>query len=904
MPMMNVNGGRKRWGAERISALPVAAVLIFAALPAAARGGETGGRGGSGGAGAGGEGIVLATQSLWRAFFVWREELVRWESGEPTAVRPGGKGGPAIQKAEAMPAPTAFPPAGWADPSFDDSGWVPTPGPILHAPFRRDLAAMFLRGKFLVADPAAAGALRLSLEFRGGAVVFLNGVEVARAHLPAGPLGPDALAEDYPKEAYVGADGSLLAPDPKGGEPEGAKLRLRKLSRDIPAPALRKGVNVLAVEIRRAPTAEALYTAKSGEKRPWWTMCGFHSLELKAAGAGVSGEAAAPGRPALTPGNPLVESFSTDPAEPAEAARPVRIAGARNGAFSGVLLARFAGSARGLKVEPSDLKSDGGGTIPASAIRVRFAAVGDAPPPGSAGRRKPGAACLGALLESPPAEIAPPAGSGAGTLPVWLTVSVPTGAKAGLYRGSVAILADGLARVEAPMELSVADFVLPDPKDFASYAGLIESPESVALQYNVPLWSEAHWKHLDRVFSYLGSVGNKILFIPLIGQTNLGNMHTMVRWIRKPDGSWDHDFSVAEKYLDIAVRHCGKIPVIVLDVWTATHGGGGFGKVEERGKNDKPMVFTELDPATGEMKISQGPDWGSPESRAFWKPVLEGMLKRLAERGLEKSAALGTACDRVPSKQAFDDLEAAAPGLPWVIHAHGYTTSLNGRRCREAASVWGIKEPRLLSEPNYSPGWKKDIFSPVFPRYGAGSMGHVRQDSPIGVFHALTEAYQASGYSGLGRAGADFWPVVGAGRAGANKGGSSVISRVPTWDRPGPPTMTNHMFLFPAADGAVATVRFELLRMGIQEVEARIFLEKMLLDKDKRAAMGDDLAGRARSLLDERTIWIRRAKLDTSVMYSVGTDASWLGYAQVAPDLARRLFETAAEAAKKLGAQR
>ena len=843
---------------------------------------------------------ALKTQSMWRAYFVWQDELVRWESGEITAIRPGGKGGPPIVKSEAAPVPTPPPPPAWAAADFDDSSWVPTPGPILHAPFRRDLAAIYLRGRFALSDPAAAGEMKLSLEFRGGAAVFLNGKEIARAHLPAGQVSPGAPAEAYPKEAYVDASGALLAADPKGGEPEGMKMRVRKIRCAIPASELRKGVNTLAVEIHRAPTSEILYTAKAGEKRPWWTMCAFHSLELASAGGGCVAEPAAPGRAVFTVGNPMVDSWLSDAGEHATAISPLRISGARNGAFSGVVLMRVAETVRGLKVEAGDLKGEGG-SIPAAAVRFRYAAPGDTPPLGASGRRPADAAFLGVLLESPPSEIAPPQGASGVTLPIWVTISVPAGARAGEYRGKAAVSAVGIAPAEIPLELRVADFALPSPQEFASYVGLIESPESVALQYGVPLWSEEHWKHLDRIFSYLGSVGNKIVFIPLVGHTNLGNMHTMVRWMKKPDGSWEHDFSVAEKYLDIAIRHCGKIPVVVLDVWTATHGGGGFGKVEERGRNEKPMVFTELDPASKEMKTSQGPDWGAPESKAFWKPVLEGMLKRLADRGLEKSVALGTACDRVPSKQAFEDLEAAAPGLPWVIHAHGYTASLNGRKCREAASVWGIKEPRLFSEPNYQPGWKRDIFSPVFPRYGAGSMGHVRPESPLGVFHALTEAYQASGYSGLGRAGADFWPVVGASRTGSNKGGASVISRVPTWDRPGPPTMTNHTFLHPAPDGAVATVRFELLRLGIQEVEARIFIEKALLDKEKRSKLGEDLARRAVALLDDRVCWIRRAKQDASTMYSVGTDASWLGYSQAAQDRASRLFEIASEISGKLG---
>lgn len=58
-----------------------------------------------------------------------------------------------------------------------------------------------------------------------------------------------------------------------------------------------------------------------------------------------------------------------------------------------------------------------------------------------------------------------------------------------------------------------------------------------------------------------------------------------------------------------------------------------------------------------------------------------------------------------------------------------------------------------------------------------------------------------------------------------------IISRFPTCDRPGFPTMTVVAFLYPGKSKAIATVRFEALRMGQQETEARIYLEKVILDK-------------------------------------------------------------------------
>jgi len=70
-------------------------------------------------------------------------------------------------------------------------------------------------------------------------------------------------------------------------------------------------------------------------------------------------------------------------------------------------------------------------------------------------------------------------------------------------------------------------------------------------------------------------------------------------------------------------------------------------------------------------------------------------------------------------------------------------------------------------------------------------------------------------------------------------------------------------FLAPGPDGAVATARLESLKEGLQECEARIFLEHALLDGAKKTQIGADLAQRCQDALDEhhramwKTVWTR-----------------------------------------------
>ena len=838
---------------------------------------------------------ALDTHSQWRCWFVWGRELVQWDSGEVTACEMVRKEG--LKKVEGGPALSAPPAEGWAAADFDDTDWVLSPGPIKHGDYRRDLAGLYLRGRFEVPDPGACGGLKLSVSYRGGAVVYVNGKEVARGHLPAGELKPDALAEAYPKDAYLDPDGSLLVVNWKGESkaPERVRMRTRPLPVEVPASALRKGVNVLAVEIHRAPTAEVLYTGKAPKTRRGssyrWSMLGFESfrLEPKAGNLPLSGAVPA-GTLRVWSASPIVDAWDTDGGEVRAKDAAVAIVAARNGAFSGVVTVRGSGALKNIKVEPGEMVHAGGkGKIPAAAVRVRFAVAGMSAPDGAKKRHPEGAKYLGVLAETPPAEAA-------GAVPVWLTVRVPADAAPGEYKGAVKIGAEGAKPVNVPVELSVADYAFPDTKAFTALANVMQSPETVAIRYGVKPWSEEHWKLLDRTFAYLGEVAPKVVFVPLVAQTNMGNEFSMVRWVKAPDG-WTHDFTIAEKYLDLAVKHWGKIPVVCLYVWTPTMGGGGFAKIVDLPKNKRPMHFTVLDPKTGAMSTEQGPDLGTPESVPFWQPVFDGMRERLAARGLEKSIAVGMGSDRVPSKQALEDLGVVAPEAGWVIHAHGrYTSFPKGKPLALDASVWGVKGPFLSTYRRYKPGWANTVMSTVFPRYGAGSMGHVRTVSPIGVYHAASECYLASGYNGIGRVAADFWAVLP-----GKRGKTTILSRYPSWQRPGVPTMGHGVLLYPAKEGAVATVRFEALRLGVQEAEARVFVERAIRDKEKRAKLGDELAKRVQALLDERVQAIMDAKRDRSVMYSIATDASWLGYAQAAPGRARRLFDIAAEVAKKLG---
>ena len=121
--------------------------------------------------------------------------------------------------------------------------------------------------------------------------------------------------------------------------------------------------------------------------------------------------------------------------------------------------------------------------------------------------------------------------------------------------------------------------------------------------------------------------------------------------------------------------------------------------------------------------------------------------------------------------------------------------------------------------------------------------------APSGGAVAAAEGSLAVGDRGVGRIGLDYWPV--AGSAGGSWGGS-LFNRWPesTAAQRG---LSLKVLSAPGEDGPLSTVRAEVMREGLQEAEARIFLEEALVNKK----LNGDLAKRCQQVLDRRTDYYR-----------------------------------------------
>ena len=801
---------------------------------------------------------VLSMAGNWRAFYVLKGPVIR--DGEKI-----------VQMGAEVDTPA--PPANWRDADFDDAAWQRLRGmPCLphyyggacakaDAGFADlDGSSTFqslicVRGRFNVTDPAQAKDLTLTVEYRGGVVVWLNGREVARGNMPAGDVTAEALAEDYPADAFLTAGGKPQKENSSIKDPatiaEWQRIKRRIVDVKVPAGLLRKGMNVLAVEAHRSAypkgyADEMVKNAGSNSVPFVRSTCAITDLVLKSPdGRGVTPNVVRP--EGFEVWNSSVFAVDVcDWGDPLEPLRPIVIPTCRNGHFTAQVSVGSRSAIRGLKATMSDLKMQPqagmpASQIPAANVLVRF---GDSPKAPDEVKVTPMPPKFVWAYADAPAYV-----PGA-VVPVRLTVAVPKDAAPGEYAGTLTVSAEGSAPVAVPVRVNVAGFTLADPHDWETVADVIQSPDTLAIQYGVPLWSEAHWKLIDRSFEVLGEVGLKTVYLPLIAETHFGNEQSMVRWIRKPDGTYDHDLSIVEKYLDGFEKRCGKPRFVCLYAWDLHLEGGsdwvngtmGFMTQdvikarEEHAKLKVGPAVTVVDPATGKTERMDLPQYSDAKSLPLWKPLGEKLAAILKRRGIDGRAFLGIPLDPKPTEGVTNFFHEVLPGVPWGVQAHIYHPGLKLGGATPAYQANVFVTAYSLGDPS------KDLFGAKFPDFRLEFPRALTADLNPVEFRMLTERETMLGLHGFARVGGDLWPV-----KMREKGRPQMIpGRYPQTNAGGLSVWT--YLLDPGPDGAVAPLRFEMLREGMEETEARNFIQRALLDGKLPAP----LAERAKKLIVER----------------------------------------------------
>ncbi len=373
---------------------------------------------------------------------------------------------------------------------------------------------------------------------------------------------------------------------------------------------------------------------------------------------------------------------------------------------------------------------------------------------------------------------------------------------------------------------------------------------------------------MEKTFAALARVHNGWLNIPVLTNTEFGNREDSPLLItHKKDGSHAFDSTAVDRYLDLAIRHCGKPQVVNFIVMHAGNPGDNRMALS-------PMEVRVRDEQTGKLeRMRVDSKMPAAAKRDFWKRLATTIYDHMKRRGLGDVTYWGYTWDGPgadPSLYAM--LDEFAPGVHWTKGSHSHGPNEN-KYTKAAATAYNSQVGIWFTSKK---GWKNPLLWLAYPRYW-GTIIDCSDYSPPFCFRMMTERAVASGARGIGRVGADYW------------GDVYLRGHVATYAVGVP----NLFLLFPGKDGAETSMRYELLCEGLQETEARIFLERAC---EKLSALEHkEFVERATALLDERLL---ETMVDSPTMSNPElAELCGKGW----QDRSRRLYQTAVKAARILG---
>jgi len=430
--------------------------------------------------------------------------------------------------------------------------------------------------------------------------------------------------------------------------------------------------------------------------------------------------------------------------------------------------------------------------------------------------------------------------------PLWVRLDVPMKTVPGTYTGRITVQAKGAKPIVVPVEAEVIDWRVPGPREFVTDMGLEHHPYAVANHYllpkdaqarprdrdwrgpvkaRVPLWSDEHFRLLVKSFKQMARAGNDLLFIPVLHRTEFGNWEdSMIKWIRRKDGAYDFDFKIMDRFLDLAVRHMGTPRVICFVIMHCQLA------------SPTPAV-TVYDEAKGKHEtLTLGWKQDAFNRLPVWRQFGAAVLRHMQGKGLEQSVYWGHGGDHESDPALMGLFWELFPNHYWAASGHTYHGGAGGgghsrNVVRYFADVYGAASPVESKK-----GWKGAYIGGgpsvvVGTQYAASSIGkaqrlirnetylyvHIPRDELRGAaqpirWRGIPSVSLHRGYCGLGHIGFDgYHHIYLDGYIGGD------------WAFPGRP---HHMVTWPGPDGAEPSARYEALLEGIQEGEARIFLEQ------------------------------------------------------------------------------
>lgn len=273
-------------------------------------------------------------------------------------------------------------------------------------------------------------------------------------------------------------------------------------------------------------------------------------------------------------------------------------------------------------------------------------------------------------------------------LKLWVTIDVPSSISAGNYTSTI-VVNGGVNPLVFKINLNIVDYDLPNVENWNFHLDLWQFPVTILNHYNtanpnnkIAVWSDEHFELFEPAYKLLADTGQKSITTYIKGGS-LG-AESMVKWIKKMDGSWDYNFTTFDKY------------VSTLMSWGITKQISCFSPV---GWNESIIPF--WDEATNSMVNLNAP-LGSNSYNTRWDHFLIAFKIHLENKGWFEKTVLYL--DEV-SEEKLNSVTTMVHGnnVNWklgIAYSHGLSNSsksnfydLSG--ILEDASNEGITEDKI-----------------------------------------------------------------------------------------------------------------------------------------------------------------------------------------------------------------
>jgi len=382
------------------------------------------------------------------------------------------------------------------------------------------------------------------------------------------------------------------------------------------------------------------------------------------------------------------------------------------------------------------------------------------------------------------------------TKPIWIAVEIPPQAPPGVYKGNISVESTS-GTVNHAITLEVINKSLPAPSAWSFHLDLWQNPYAVARFNGVKLWSQEHINLLKPLLTMLAQAGQKCITTTLIedpwaGQT-FDPYGSMIKWVKKADGTWSYDYSVFDLYVNLAMESGIKEQI---NCYSMVPVGNKFSWFDE--KSSKTITIESIP--------------GTKAYEDMWRSFLRDFKAHLKAKGwLNKTAIALDEREEEEMEKMFVFLKEVAPELK--ISMAGFYYGKINPAIYDFSSNW--RHVDTLAGDVIDARRRSGLKTTYYVACGIPKPNNFTFSPPA---ESCYEGWFASamGFDGFLRWAYNSWPE--------NPLLDSRFIRWPSGDT---------YFVYPNAQ---SSVRFERLREGIQDYEKIRILRKELAEHPSRKA--------------------------------------------------------------------